>query len=209
MLEKLLPPLFGLFLGSATPLENTDDIGMMPAGLPPETTPCALSEEERTLLDLIKQSDRQERSRLRCNGKLQEFARMRAKDMAERGYFAHVTPDRVGPNELLRDSGYPLPSLYGDALSNSVEAIVGGYADPDTVYAELLASGSHRKHILGEIGFYRSQDEIGLAYVHSPDSEFEDYWVIVIARQERADEPRYLCSPEPAICFKMKKTVRK
>ena len=182
---------------------------MLPAQTPEQATHCTMSPEERALFALIVESARQERTELRCSSKLQEFARMRARDMVSRGYFSHVTPDRVGLNELLRESGYQLPSLYGDALANSVEAIVGGYADPDIVYSELLASGSHRKHILGEIGFFRNQDEIGLAYVHSPDSDYEDYWVVVIARQERPDEPRYLCSPEPSFCFTMRKNKKK
>jgi len=164
---------------------------------------CGLSRAERELLERLASVPRQQRSQLRCDRTLHAFARQRGMDMARRGYFAHMTPERVGPNDLLRDTGYPLPSLYPGLIGNSVEAIVAGYDDAERVLTELLASPPHRRHVLGEEPFFRRQNEIAVAHVHDPESEFGDYWVIVMARRERADEPRYACSPAPSICFQV------
>src|SRR3990172_6330472 len=49
-------------------------------------------------------------------------ARMKCLDMAARGYGEHVDPDGHGPNWLVRNLGYLLPSFYGtDADDNNIE----------------------------------------------------------------------------------------
>ncbi len=164
---------------------------------------CQLSDRERRMFELLRSSPEQNRTRLRCDGTLQAFARERARDMAERGYFGHVTPDRRGPNALLEAAGYPLPPDYRGRRSNNIEAIVGGYADPDRVWRELLDSRPHRAHLLAELPFYAQQDEIGIAHLHAPGTDYGDYWVIVIARRALPDEPRLLCTPDPGGCFVM------
>ena len=178
-------------------------------GLPPtdaapgdaSVASCKLAREEARLLALLTEHPGQRRATLRCNPKLHEFARGRAAHMAAQGYFSHVTPDRVGPNEMLKSFGYPLPGLYSGHLANNVEAIAAGLETAEIVFRELLASRSHREHLLAEHPFYQEQDEIGIAHVSDPDSEYGDYWVIVIARRKHPDEPRYLCTPEPSICM--------
>ncbi len=168
-----------------------------------ETEVCDLRESERRLLELIVNSAAQHREALECQASLVEFARARAEDMASRNYFSHVNPDRFGPNSLLRDAGYALPDSYGGGGSNSVEAIAAGYSNPEVVFRKLLNSSTHRAHLLGEGEFFRVQDQIGVAHAYNPDSDYEDYWVIIIARTQRPDEPRLICTPEPAICFEI------
>ena len=162
----------------------------------PDDDGCELARNEVRILERLRNHPEQSRQ-------LTEFARMRAREMAREGYFAHVTPDRVGPNAQLKAFGYPLPDLYGGQLANSVESIAAGLTDVEVVWRELLASGPHRRHLLGQAESFREQDEIGIAHHQDPDSDYGDYWVIVIARRERLDEPRYLCTPEPAVCFEI------
>lgn len=163
---------------------------------------CRLSEPEARLAELLTGSD-QRRSVLRCRPELQRFARQRAEDMARRGYLAHLTPDRQGPNQLLRATGYPLPPAYRDGLSNNVESIAGGIRSPEAVWKALTASSSHRAHLLGEHPAYLDQDEFGIAYQRDLYAPHVDYWVVVIARKARAGEDELICTPEPAECFRV------
>ncbi len=179
------------------PLENyLDPIAAEPG-------PCDLSPEESSLARRLTQSELQQRHQLICNPRLVAFARARARDFAERGYFSHVTPDRVGPNDLLRASGYGLPDYYSRGLSNNVEAIAGGLIGPEAVWEALLASDAHRVHLLGELPFYRDQDEFGVAYYHDPDTPHSHYWVVVVARPRKEGDPRMICTPAPGPCFRL------
>ncbi|MDJ0654936.1 MAG: hypothetical protein QNJ40_12315 [Xanthomonadales bacterium] len=178
------------------------NLAAAPTGGPEPEGSCKLSETERQLLvELVSHPD-QRRSGLRCDRTLHKFARERAEDMARRGYFSHRTPERLGPNALLREFGYPLPDSYRGPLGNSVESILGGIRDPESVWREFLGSTVHREHLLGHDEFFESQDEVGVAHVRAIDSKHVDYWVVVIARKERADDPKLFCTPEPAVCFR-------
>jgi len=164
---------------------------------------CELSAEESSLALRLTQSELQQRGRLVCNPRLVAFARARARDFAERGYFSHVTPDRVGPNDLLRAAGYGLPDFYSRGLSNNVEAIAGGLTGPEAVWDALLASEAHRVHLLGELPFYQEQEEFGVAHYYDPDTPHSHYWVVVVARPRKPGDPRMICTPAPGPCFKL------
>jgi len=170
------------------------------AGEPPAPDGCELSPPERRLALLLAQPP-QRRATIRCSAGLTEFARQRARDMASRGYLSHLTPERKGPNQLLRDRGYPLPPAYQGGMSNNVESIAGGIGEPEEVWRLLTASSSHRKHLLGEASGFVDQDEYGIGYYRDIHAPHVDYWVIVIARRARPGEARLLCTPEPAQCF--------
>jgi uncharacterized protein YkwD len=121
--------------------------------------------------------------------------------MAARGQLSHVSEDHRGPNQMLREAGYPLPEVYQDGLANNVESIAGGIESPRAVLDALLASPAHRAHLLGEGPGFREQDEYGIAYARNLYAPHVDYWVIVIARRARPDDPQMICTPAPATCF--------
>jgi hypothetical protein len=201
-------PLLALLVLLAAPAASADpQLGRDPAvpAAPPAPVrslgDCAFSPRERALAVLLLVDPRQQRPRLVCTPALMAYARHRAADMAARGYFAHVTPDKLGPNALLRAQGYPLPPGYGDGRANNVEAIAADLADPAELWAKFADSDAHRMHLLGEHAFYAAQDEFGVAHVFARDSAFKDYWVVVIARRARADDPQTMCEPPPGGCF--------
>lgn len=161
---------------------------------------CTLDDNELILFHkLIEHSKNQHN--LSCSPTLQTFAEFRARDMATRGYLSHISPEHQGPNQMLRDAGYPLPDIYRDGLANNVESIAGGIESPDAVWEALLASPAHRAHLLGEGAGFDEQDELGVAYARNLYAPHVDYWVIVIARRARPDDPRVICTPPPATCF--------
>jgi hypothetical protein len=171
----------------------------------PASLACRMNAAEHRLATLLTE-DPQKRSRLECDPELQEFARQRARDMAERGYLSHLTPERKGPNQLLRERGFPLPPSYPGGLSNNIESITGGIRSAREVWRVLTASSTHRSHLLGQDPEFLEQDLYGVAYHQDLYSPHVDYWVIVIARRARAGEPRLLCTPEPAECFRTSDT---
>lgn len=160
-----------------------------------------LDQEEFQLAALLLGS-KQNRVSMGCKSELQAFARQRARDMARRGYFSHRTPEGKGPNQLLREAGYPLPPSYLGGLSNNIESIVGGVESPREVWHALIESGAHRPHLLGEGFLFEEQDEYGIAYFRDIYAPHVDYWVIVIARRARPYDQDLLCTPQPAECFK-------
>ena len=198
-LQAAIPLVLVLLALSATAQE-----AMLRVGDPPEAADdqCVLSEPERRLASLLTGSQ-QKRPVLTCEPQLHAFARLRAQDMARRGYLAHLTPDRKGPNQLPRSVGYPLPPTYRGGLSNNIESIAGGIRSPEDVWRALTASSSHRAHLLGDDPAYLDQDEFGVAYQRDLYAPHVDYWVVVIARKARPGEAQLICTPEPAECFRV------
>jgi len=190
---------FSLITGIQTPAVE-DTLSSLPE-VTSSFSDCLMSDKERQVFSLLTEHPQQQRSGLVCSKALNEFARQRAEDMRTRGYFGHINPDRIGPNALLKEFGYPLPSSYTGHLANNIESIAGGYSDPTKVIQVLLDSKTHRVHLLGEQDFYLQQNEIGIAHVRDKETDYEDYWVIVIARQKTPEDKKYICTPEPSLCF--------
>lgn len=161
---------------------------------------CAFNQRERALAERLLTLELQRRPRLTCDTDLQAFARMRARDIASRGYFGHVTPENLGPNDLLRAQGFELPGYYSSGRGNTIEALVGGFEDVEDVLHRLLDSPDHRAHLLGEEDIFAEQDLFGIAYLREWDTPHVDHWVIIIARRARPEDPQFLCEPPPGGC---------
>lgn len=144
---------------------------------------CEPSAEEAQLENLLRSVPEQTRDRVECDVVLSAVARERAKDMAQRHYFGHVNPDGVGPNQLVRNAGYPLPDYYTPSQDgNNIESIAGGYSSAQAAWAGLMESPGHRRHLVGEIDFYREQTDVGIGYYYDAQSDYQHYWVIITAK---------------------------
>ncbi|HEX6040411.1 CAP domain-containing protein [Longimicrobium sp.] len=133
----------------------------------------------------------QRRPALRRNPVLDSVARARAWDMALRGYFAHVTPEGIGPNTLVEHAGYALPPAYEHALSgNNIESAAGGYASARTAWSYFMGSTHHRTHLLGLNPIFAAQTEFGIGYAWRPNSRYGHYWVVLIAQPAETDSTR-------------------
>lgn len=127
-------------------------------------------------------AQRRDRSRMHADPILTAVARARAEDMAARRYMAHVNPDGIGPNALVRAAGYPLPAFWGTGRSgNFVESIGAGYATAEQAWEGWMRSPAHRTHLLASSSFYRDQTNFGVASYSDPSSPFRHYWVIITA----------------------------
>ncbi len=147
--------------------------------------PLRAASLERRIHELINR-ERKARglSRLRWNDSLSRIARNHSRDMAERGYFAHVSPDGNGFQDRYREAGYvcAIPqglTVYAGAenifLNNRYDSIttMNGREIVDWNTAEKIAdttvqgwmdSPGHRRNILEPV--WRSE---GIGVFLAPD----------------------------------------
>lgn len=159
------------------------------ATVPEDIQRCGNSEEAIELAIAIIQDPAQQRSEIRCNGMLSAIALRKAERMAEQGIVFHNLGG--SPNSTLREAGFELPEYYGDAMSNQVEAIAGGYVSADSVWRAFKNSETHAKHLLGQIPFYQEQDEMGIAFLKDLSAPHVEYWVIYLTKGRIDNQHRY------------------
>lgn len=148
-----------------------------------QTTQGQPTREEREFGRLLEDDPGQQRDRIVYNPILAQVARQRAQDLAARNYFSHTDPDGLGPNTHATRAGYRLPDNYDRSpAGNNIESIGAGYQSAWEAWQGLRNSKDHRTHMLGLQAFYREQSEYGVGYARAPDSEFEHYWVVLIAK---------------------------
>lgn len=146
---------------------------------------CDLNAYETNIAERMRLDPQQQRLTLECDPILARVARERALDMATRHYFGHTNPDGYGPNYLVRQAGYPLPSWYdASPAGNNIESIASGYSTPDAVWQGWMNSPAHRTHLLGLVPFFAEQIDYGIGYVYDPASDYGHYWVVITARKE-------------------------
>lgn len=145
--------------------------------------PCLVHPEEEDLARYMIEHPEQQRPSLTCHPILAQVARERAEDMARRHYFGHVNPDGYGPNYLVRQAGYVLPSYYDtDPEANNIESIAAGYPTAEAAWNAWMSSEGHRTHLLGLHPFFAEQIEYGVGYAYDPASPYVYYWVVITAK---------------------------
>ena len=153
--------------------------------IPSPKSNCDVNGQERTLANLATTNPNQTRSVMDCHPILGQVARARALDMGQKGYFSHTNPDGFGPNYLVVEAGYKLPSSWPNTPDeNYIESIAAGYTTAEEAWNAWLNSDSHRTHVLGEINFWAEQTNYGMGYAYIPDSPFGHYWVFITAPPE-------------------------
>ena len=124
--------------------------------------PCYTNGMSAELLRLMIEDKIQQRKSPKCNELVTKVAQARADDMVRRGYFGHVSPDGVTPNEELAKVGC-LPDYY-PKRGNTVESITLNYFTSQASWNGLVSSKGHRPHVLGLHPFFAEQVEIGVGY---------------------------------------------
>ena len=147
------------------------------------TPACALNEQEQKLEALFLGHPNQGRTQFVCDPVLSAVARARAEDMGRRGYFNHVNPDGQGPNYLVRQAGYALPSEYSTAVTgNNIESIGAGPATADGMWNGWMQSSKHVAHVLGTEDFFAAQIDYGIGFARVPGSPYQYYWVFISSK---------------------------
>ncbi|MEC7283024.1 MAG: CAP domain-containing protein, partial [Pseudomonadota bacterium] len=168
-----------------------------------DQTTCGNTEQARELSLLIANDKGQQRLVLKCNPTLVMLAETKAKDMAERGLVSHFLGG--SPNTRIRDAGLTLPDYYGDAMSNQVEALAGGYTTAEDVWYALKGSTSHRQHLLAELPFYQEQDQIGIAFYKDYSTPHVEYWAIYLTKLADSSLPDSETQPQTSTTLLLKR----
>ena len=143
--------------------------------------PCPATSQAAIFENRLRTDVLQQRRALQCNPALVRAALFRAQSMAEGGYFAHCDPRGICANRIAIEAGCQLPGDY-PPNGNNIESILAGTNDPNFAYNILIASPSHKTHLLGVADFFRKQDQVGIAFLDAPGSKYRYYWVVLIAR---------------------------
>jgi len=165
-----------------------------------DQTTCGNTEQARELSLLIANDKGQQRLVLKCNPTLVMLAETKAKDMA--GLVSHFLGG--SPNTRIRDAGLTLPDYYGDAMSNQVEALAGGYTTAEDVWYALKGSTSHRQHLLAELPFYQEQDQIGIAFYKDYSTPHVEYWAIYLTKLADSSLPDSETQPQTSTTLLLK-----
>jgi uncharacterized protein YkwD len=90
-------------------------------------------------------------------------ARAHSRDMAEKGYFDHDSPDGRDPFQRMRDAGY--------RYSWAAENIAAGQSTAASVMSSWMKSAGHRANILN-----CKLTELGVGLWKDADSQYRIYW---------------------------------
>lgn len=96
------------------------------------------------------------------DSQLSKLARMKAEDMAKKGYFSHTSPTY--------GSAFDMMKKYGVSYRTAGENIAKGQKTPEAVMNGWMNSSGHRANI-----FSSTYTHIGVGY--AKDSKGNTYWV--------------------------------
>ena len=99
---------------------------------------------------------------LTLDSQLSKLARMKAEDMAKKGYFSHTSPTY--------GSAFDMMKKYGVSYRTAGENIAKGQKTPEAVMKGWMNSSGHRANILSS-----AYTHIGVGY--AKDSKGNTYWV--------------------------------
>ncbi len=164
-------------------LVTADPFTYLPLILKPPA--CQQNSQELQIANYAINHPNQGRQTMTCHPILAQVARERALDLGSRNYFSHVNPDGHGPNFLVRQAGYQLPSWWStDPSLNYIESIAGGYTTAESAWNAWLNSSGHRRHVLAENDFWAEQTNFGIGYAFVSDSKYGHYWIFLSAPPE-------------------------
>lgn len=92
-------------------------------------------------------------------------AALHSRDMVERGYFSHVSPDGVDPFDRLRAAGIGFVA--------AAENLAFGASTGDELFAQWMGSPGHRANMLG------------CRYTAQGVGRYGNHWTLVLVRRSR------------------------
>ena len=125
-----------------------------------ETTDCSAWQYEVLFLTNLERANAGLPS-LVWSVELARLAEAHCADMADRGFFAHVTPEGVTPLDRARAAGIEFTGI--------AENIAAGQPDPSSVVQSWMNSPNHRANIMDP-----NLTELGIAYVRG--GRYGIYW---------------------------------
>jgi uncharacterized protein YkwD len=133
------------------------------------------------------------RPALKWNNILQQVAEEKARDMANRSYFNHTTPEGKGINIMINEAGYTIPAdWYSEPSFNYFESLAAGWGAVSTgedfidllIIDEGVPNLGHRKHLLGMDDWNSSLVDCGIGFANNPESTHRNYMCVIIAKKK-------------------------
>ena len=123
---------------------------------------------------------------LSLNGQLNNSAQAKAQDMANKNYWAHVSPDGTQPWYFFDQAGY--------AYIRAGENLAYGFMTSQGAVDGWMNSATHRANILGDY------QDVGFGIVNAPDYQSNGQQTIVVAHYgaKSAPPPPPATAPTPA-----------
>lgn len=118
---------------------------------------------------------------LSLNGQLNNSAQAKAQDMANKNYWAHVSPDGTQPWYFFNQAGY--------AYIRAGENLAYGFMTSQATVDGWMNSQTHRANILGDY------HDVGFGIVNAPDYQSNGQQTIVVAHYGAKSAPP---APAPA-----------
>lgn len=134
----------------------------------------------------------EKRDKLIWSEELAKAAYEKAKDMAERDYFAHIDPDGYGMNYKIDAAGFTLADyLLKSKTANNFESIAAGtnrntgkIMIQQLIIDNGVSSLGHRKHLLGMTNFWADAEYCGIGFYKKLGSTYTYYMCVLIAKHE-------------------------
>ncbi len=134
----------------------------------PDSGSSVVSDAASQVADLVnKERAKEGLGDLTLDKELSQAAEVKARDMAENGYFDHLSPTYGTPSQLLDELGISYTAMG--------ENIAKGYLTAETVMDGWMNSSGHRANILKSV-----YTKIGVACVE--DEKGTHYWVQLFAK---------------------------
>ncbi len=108
----------------------------------------------------------------RYNDTLVTAQRLHLKDMAERDYFSHNTPEGLTPKDRANNAGY-------DGFAT--ESLTAGRETPEQAFTSWRASRLHNR------GFFFNSREMGVGYLFDSESRYKYYYGLLQGSQTGVD----------------------
>lgn len=132
------------------------------------------------MLELINEHRREhDLEPLELSQPLGQAAELKAQDMAQQDYVAHVSPDGQEPEDMLEEVGY----TYNTAIGENIAA---GQEDVEATFEQWLNSPEHNEIMLGE-----QFTAIGIGRAQNADAKYDWYWAATFGGE--IGEPAETC----------------
>lgn len=146
-----------------------------PAPGPSDTTSGCPDTKGQRVFELVNQARAEAGlGPLKVDLRLVTAARDHARDMAEKGLTGHEGSDGSQPPERVIRAGYHFSAVG--------ENVAAGVRTAEEVMADWMGSEHHRENILG------AYDDIGVAFLDVPWSEYGTYWVQVFGSPRSSED---------------------
>ncbi|MFQ5858522.1 MAG: CAP domain-containing protein, partial [Anaerolineae bacterium] len=163
---------------SPSPTHTPTEVSAPPPTHTPTATEMPISTPDPLALINVINRERQRRglSALRVNPSLMAAAQTHSTDLATHNHWGHTGTDGSTPQERMRRAGYPLGAGEELLAANSI--------DVDAIVQFWLRNPEYQSALMNV-----NYVDIGAGYAYDPNTDYRDYWTVLVARPVATPAP--------------------